>query len=74
MCCPKRNELQFRNIFCVNKFAVLCSVDLLYYVFNCITETIQVTEGHMLATLAQDDQLREHRLSATVRVGVAAAF
>ena len=33
------------------------SKPIVYYVFNCITETIQATEGHMLARLAPDDQL-----------------
>ena len=40
-----------------DKVAMLCSVALLYYVFNCITETIQVTEDHMLPRLAQDNKL-----------------
>jgi hypothetical protein len=28
----KFDELQFVNIFSANKFAILCSADLLYYV------------------------------------------
>jgi len=41
--CLKSDELQFLDIFSVNKIAVLCTVDLLYHVFSCITETSQVT-------------------------------
>jgi hypothetical protein len=47
---------RFVNIFSANKVATLYPVDLLYYVclFVClffITETIQVTGAHMLASL-----------------------
>ena len=30
MCCLKSDGLRFVNMFCANKFAILCSVDLLY--------------------------------------------
>jgi len=51
MCCFKSDELQFLNIFCANRVAILCSVgpnklDLLNY----ITETLHVTEGRILVS------------------------
>jgi len=34
------------NIFSADKGAILCAVDLLYYVLlNCIAEAVQVTKG-----------------------------
>ena len=44
-----RDKLQFVNIFSPNKVAILFSVDLLC-LLNCITETIQVSDGHMLVS------------------------
>jgi hypothetical protein len=50
VCCLESNELRFLNIFLCNKVAMLCSVDLLHCLLNCITETIQVTGVHMQPT------------------------
>ena len=41
----KNDELQFVNIYLCHKFAILRSVDLLYFVLNCITDTIQAAQG-----------------------------
>jgi hypothetical protein len=47
----KSDDLQFVNIFSAIKFAISCSVDLLYHVCQTVllkilsTENIQVTEG-----------------------------
>ena len=30
---------------CPNTFVILCPVDILYCLLNCVTETIEVTEG-----------------------------
>jgi hypothetical protein len=43
--CLKSDESWYVNIFSANKITILCSVDLLHCLLNCITETIQVTEG-----------------------------
>jgi len=32
-------------ISCANTFAILCPVDILYCLLNCITETTEVREG-----------------------------
>ena len=49
MCCLKGDQLRSLNLSSANKVATLCSEDLLC-LLNCITETIQVTEGCILAS------------------------
>jgi hypothetical protein len=49
--CLTSDEFWYVNIFSANKVAILCSVDLLHCLLNCITETIQVAEGHRYSPL-----------------------
>jgi len=53
--CLTSDEFWYVNIFSANKVAILCSVDLLHCLLNCITETIQVTEGHRYSPLGPHD-------------------
>ena len=46
----RSDKLWFINILCANKFAILCSVDILC-LFKCVTETVEVTKGCNLAGL-----------------------
>jgi len=44
MCCLQSDELQFANILSANKVAILCSVDLLYYLnIACTGHSVEST-------------------------------
>ena len=45
VCCHTSCELQFVNIFASHKVAVLCSLDVLYYV--CQTVLLKVFRRHV---------------------------
>ena len=51
VCCPKSDELQFLNIFFAKKNCHFCRPNKLC-LLNCITETIQVTNGRMFISPA----------------------
>jgi len=57
VCCLKRDELQLLKIFSANQVAILCSVDLIYFfrLLNCITGTVEVTEGRILGSSGLED-------------------
>jgi len=48
VCCPSRDQLQFLNVFTANTVVALCVFcgAIILRVLYCVTENIQVTEGH----------------------------
>ena len=65
VCGLKIGGLQFLNIISTNKFAVLCSVEILCFL-NFIIETICVTEDGTLVSSAVARQILVHANYLTV--------